>query len=219
MNTGNEIVEKKEKLKTICDTTLRNCINTKKRLNLNDLFSKFILSYYSVFLIILTITGKYFEKFNDHLSEYFGIIISVVLLVFSLINSNSKYEIRVIKLDQSINNLKTLKRNISDIKDEKGIIDSKESYNKIVDKTEMRSDLDFFKTVKELHLERGISRWNFYINPSLGATAAGIDDKLKEYRSALNVMYFFIRELIVSILRLIILLIPIFITVMCIIID
>ena len=121
---------------------MKNCIHTKKRLINNDLFSKFILNYYSLFLIVLAITISYFKK-DGNLSNYFSIIISIILLIFSIINSNSKYEIRIEKLNDSINKLKSLKRS------EKTSSSFWEKYQQIVDNTEMRTDTDFYYTVKE----------------------------------------------------------------------
>lgn len=201
-----------KKAKRICEVTLKNCIHTKKRLNNNDLFSKFILNYYSIFLIILTITGKYFPTdkkilslSKGDLSDYFSLIFSIILLIFSIINSNSKYEVRVENLDNSINQLKTLKRT------EKNTEKFWEKYNEIVDNTEMRTDTDFYYTVKELCAAERITGINFYFFKSTNATNL----KIIEYRETINVFYQILRNLLINFLKLLLLIIPIIIFIIC----
>ena len=189
-----------EKQKRICDTTLKNCIHTKKRLINNDLFSKFILNYYSLFLIVLAITISYFKK-DGNLSNYFSIIISIILLIFSIINSNSKYEIRIEKLNDSIYKLKSLKRS------EKTSSSFWEKYDEIVDNTEMRTDTDFYYTVKELCAVEGITglKFLFFFDSCIK------DKKLKEYRNSVSVLYHFFRNLILNILKFLLIIFPIII--------
>ena len=74
----------KEKWKKIMDTTQSNYANMIKRLTRKSKFSNFILIYYSIFLIITTLTCKYFsDYYNVILSEYFSIILSIVVLAYS----------------------------------------------------------------------------------------------------------------------------------------
>lgn len=134
-----------EKWKLICEKTLNNYVNMKKRLEMNNMFSNFILTYYSISLIIYSITPKYFKNYNSHLSEYFSLIFSIVLLAFSLVNSNAKYTERIKKLHDSINKLKTLKR-------EQYTEEFKSKYDEIVNNNEMRKDQDFYITIIRLKL-------------------------------------------------------------------
>lgn len=144
-----------EKWKDICEVTLSNYANMKKRLNRRDSTSKFILIYYSIVLIVYTLTNKYFpDNYNSILGEYFSIILSIVLLAYSLINNNARYSERIRSLEESINGIKTIKRSLST----ENLDQQKEKYNTIVDRTEMRKDVDFFNTVKSI-CKRNNIRW------------------------------------------------------------
>ena len=147
-----------EKLRRVCNTTLSNYINMEKRLNANKRFSNFILTYYSIFLIISSLTSSFFDLYNSKLGEYFGVIISVVLLAFSLINSNANYDKRIDVVTIAINKLKTLKRNTALEAEE-----FKKEYDEIVDNVEFRSDIDFFRTVKS-YCKKSEINWYFSIS-------------------------------------------------------
>ncbi|MFK4784847.1 SLATT domain-containing protein [Fusobacterium sp. MFO224] len=146
-----------EKCREICEMTLTNYINMKKRLSLREKKSNFILIYYSAYIIIASLTPKYFQNYNSELNEYFNIVISLILLNFSLINGNAHYGERIMKLEISINKLKTLKRKSNEELKPNEVGDccknetSKfmEIYNNVVDSSEMRSDRDFYLTVKQ----------------------------------------------------------------------
>ena len=118
-----------------------------KRLERKKNVSEFVLTYYSVFLIITTLTGKYFpDYYNVVVSDYFNIILSIIVLIYSLIIKNANYSTRISNIKDSLNQLKTIKREITDESLEK----YSKQYNEIVDKTEGRDDVDFFITVKNL---------------------------------------------------------------------
>lgn len=145
----NESVPKydKKKWKKIMDTTQSNYANMIKRLSKKQKVSNFVLIYYSIFLIITTLTSNYFpEYFNSTLGEYFGIILSVIVLAYSLINNSANYAVRIEKIKDSLNGLKTIKRKL----EEEKLSDCVEQYNNITDNTERREDVDFFRTVKHL---------------------------------------------------------------------
>lgn len=130
----------------IISTTLNNYINMEKRLSGSKKLSNFILVYYSIYLIISSLTSSFFAWYNKQLSEYFGIVISIIILAFSLINSNANYSKRIENITNAINSLKTIKRKLCDEDLENNISE----YNAIVDQIELRSDLDFFNTIKML---------------------------------------------------------------------
>ena len=137
----------KEKWKKIMDTTQSNYANMIKRLTRKSKFSNFILIYYSIFLIITTLTCKYFsDYYNVILSEYFSIILSIVVLAYSIINSNANYSVRIHILENSLNELKNLKREL----DQADLQECVCKYNNMTDKTERREDIDFFNTVRSL---------------------------------------------------------------------
>lgn len=86
-----------------------------KRLDKNSKFSSFVLIYYSIVLIIYSLTSLYFPKYYDEiLSGYFSIIISVVILAFSIINGNLKYSERIKATESTLNAIKVLKRELTD---------------------------------------------------------------------------------------------------------
>lgn len=135
------------KFRKIVETTLSNYAHMVKRLERKKNVSEFVLTYYSVFLIITTLTGKYFSKYyNTTVSDYFNIILSIVVLIYSLIIKNANYSTRITDIMDSLNRLKSIKREITD----ECLEDCNKRYNEIVDKTERRDDVDFFVTVKHL---------------------------------------------------------------------
>lgn len=135
------------KFRKIVETTLSNYANMIKRLERKKNVSEFVLTYYSVFLIITTLTGKYFSNYyHAAVSDYFNIILSVVVLIYSLIIKNANYSTRISDIMDSLNKLKAIKREVNE--DSLEICNKK--YNEIVDKTERRDDVDFFITVKNL---------------------------------------------------------------------
>ena len=143
-----------KKWKKIMDTTQNNYANMLKRLTRKKKLSNFVLIYYSIFLIINTLTGKYFSSyFNPIFSEYFGIILSVVMLAYSIINSNANYEVRIVNIESALNKLKTIKRQLC----EENLQDCIDRYNKITDSTERREDVDFYITIKHFCKEYEIN--------------------------------------------------------------
>ncbi|MCJ8342914.1 MAG: SLATT domain-containing protein [Cetobacterium sp.] len=170
---------KLDALRKILKITLQNYINMKKRLIGKNEFSKFVLTYYSIFLIVLGISGKYLEKYNENLSNYTGILLSVILLAYSIVNSNSNYEIRIYKLEKAINELKTLarKRNVEEE-------EFTNCYDRIVNSTEMRDDIDFYNTVRSIYSKKGEAWYKFYFNWKV---KEGNEDLLR-YRSDLNLL-------------------------------
>ncbi len=149
------------KWRKIINTTQSNYANMIKRLSRKQKISNLVLIYYSIFLIVNTLTGKYFPQyFNTELSEYFGIILSVVMLAYSLINNSSNYAVRISDIEESLNQLKTIKRSLS----EENLDECISKYNKVADSTERREDVDFFITVKHLCKEFKIN--NNFMAPS-----------------------------------------------------
>lgn len=192
-----------EKWFNIIDVTKSNYSNMMKRLKKNQKNGNFILIYYSIFLIVNTLTVKYFPAYyNATLSEYFGLIISIILLVVSVINDKANYSIRIVKIEDSLNQLKNLKRNLT----EKNIEQSRSSYEYITNNTETREDCDFFKTVKQLCKENGIKLFrNNSANTDFG------DRKIKKifnYISEINILSEYFKSFFWNILYLIVYIIP-----------
>ena len=97
------------------DTTQVNYANMVKRLTLKKKFSNFMLIYYSIFLIIYSLTSKFYPQyFKVELSSYFGRIISIIVLVYSLINSSANYSERISSAGLVLNRVKDIKRELTD---------------------------------------------------------------------------------------------------------
>lgn len=148
------------KWKRIVNLSLNNYSNMNKRLSHKKQFAEFVLVYYSVALIILAMTAKWFSGcFNAELADYFGIVLSVVLLAYSLVNSTAEYNQRIAASQELINNLKTIKRTLGD--DQEPVPqDFIDKYNRLMDKAERREDIDFFRTLKQQCKERNIKWWS-----------------------------------------------------------
>lgn len=175
---------KEDKWKSICENSLSNYSNMITRLSRKEATSKFILIYYSMALIIYSLTSHFFPQyFNDVLGEYFGIILSVVILIYSIINSNARYSERIGKLEEAINELKTIKREINSEQIE--LI--RKRYVNVVDQQELRTQEDFFFTVNQLCKQNDIIWWlplRFINNEGLDPEHQ--KSKIKEYLSELE---------------------------------
>lgn len=188
-----------KRIQKICEITTENYINMKKRLCCKDKFSKFILTYYSIFLIILGVSGNYIKPYDKNLSDYTGVLLSIVLLAYSLINSSSSYEIRIYKLEKTINELRELRR--------KNNLTSKEfakEYDLIIINTEMREDRDFYMTIKSLYKKRGERKSTFIFDGNTNQK----NENLKKYRGQINIFHNFLQNSFENIKKLMILLLP-----------
>lgn len=138
----------------IIDNAQSNYAYQLKRLSRNDKRANFILIYYSVSLVVYSLTVKYFPLFlSTDMASYFGIILSIIVLIYSLVNSNSRYPERIAKVQQGLNKMKSLKRKIGKKNELEGVI---EEYEKVVNSIEIRDDIDFYYTVKHLCKEYGV---------------------------------------------------------------
>lgn len=180
----------KKKWKKIINTTQSNYANMIKRLSRKQKVSNFVLIYYSIFLIINTLTAKYFPDFFDSsLAEYFGIILSVVMLAYSLINNSANYAVRISNVEEALNKLKTIKRDLANDNLQECI----KKYNKITDTTERREDVDFFVTVKHLCKEFGIN-WLTKQHKKKISKPKG-EEELEEYNNQEKVVNNYISEI------------------------
>lgn len=197
----------KEKWLKICNTTLSNYINMEKRLTESKKLSDFILVYYSIFFIINSLTAVYFDCYNVKLCEYFGIILSVVMLAYSFINSSANYSRRIDIITNAINQLKTLKRNFND---DMEIDLFKNTYNDIVDNVEFRSDVDFFRTIKARCKEQGVKWYAFF-------DTNGSDDRaqLKNYLSEISPYYLQLKITLMWMFKLLVVLLPPAVILLC----
>lgn len=152
----------KEEYWVIMDTTQSTYAHMLKRLTRRMNVSNWILIYYSTILIIYSLTSKYYGNFmNKDFIEYIGIIISVIMLAYSLINNNANYSNRIDKIQKSMTDIIKLKRELSS----KNLEDIKERYELITSITEVRNELDFYLTAKSMNKESvGKENFNYFKN-------------------------------------------------------
>lgn len=126
--------------------TRSNYLNMVKRHRYNNSFIQFVLIYYSLFLIVSSITAKYFLFYNSILDSYFNIIVSIIVLVVSLINGNARYGARISTIEKCIlelNDLETIliENKCKDVK----VLHKK--YYSIIKDVELRTESDYLETV------------------------------------------------------------------------
>ncbi len=141
----------------IIDNTQSNYANQLKRLSKNDKRASFILIYYSISLVVYSLTLKYFPNLLDtDAASFFGIILSIIVLIYSLVNSHSRYSERISTVQMGLNKMKSLKRQLGI----NGNLDEvRKEYEKIVNSIEIREDVDFYHTVCHLCKQYGINRF------------------------------------------------------------
>ena len=138
--------EDKNKVYDIMNTTQSNYSNMLKRMQAKKSFSNLVITYYSIALIVYTLTAEFFpEVFDVDLSSYFNIILSIVVLTYSLIITNAKYSERIQAAERVLNEVKAKKRELQD----DNVAEKRKEYESIMSKAEYRSEIDFFRTLKQ----------------------------------------------------------------------
>lgn len=169
----------KNKMYDIMNTTQSNYSNMLKRLQIRKSFSNFVITYYSITLIVYTLTAEFFpDKFNTELSNYFNIILSIVVLTYSLIITNAKYSERIQAAERVLNEVKTKKRELT----EGNVAEKRKEYENIMSKAEYRSEIDFFRTLKQKCKKNDVC-WLRYKKGLEKMQDRDEADKLKEYLS------------------------------------
>lgn len=169
----------KNKMYDIMNTTQCNYSNMLKRLQIRKSFSNFVITYYSITLIVYTLTAEFFpDKFNTELSDYFNIILSIVVLTYSLIITNAKYSERIQAAERVLNEVKAKKRELT----EENVIEKRKEYEDIMSKAEYRSEIDFFRTLKQKCKKNDVC-WFRYKNGLEQMADKEEANKLKEYLS------------------------------------
>lgn len=205
---SNDIYADSNKWTRISNLTLSNYSNMNKRLEHKKKIAETILVYYSVAIIILSITAKYFPDFvNRNIAEYFGIVCSVVLLAYSLVNNTAKYDRRIAECQRVINGVKTLKREIN-----ADIEVFKEKYYKLIDNVEIRDDIDFFRTLKQQCKEANVYFWCV---KSKGTSESDELAELKNHLSEVNIPIILCRIALMYITDAFLLLLPIAVFILC----
>lgn len=211
----------RDKYYRIMNITQSNYANQWKRLSKDSKRADFILIYYSIAIIVYSLSVKFYPNLiNEIWSTYAGLILSVIVLIFSIINSKAGYPERIAKVQVALNEVKRLKREVATLPEllprecktymNKGGISStvavianeekacssscetaynsnphtqcqsanvcpeleriKKEYDDIVNNTEMRDDLDFYYTIRQLCKQNNL-------DPFTGKSAKGVDPK------------------------------------------
>ena len=172
----------REPIYNIMNITQSNYSNMLKRLERKKVFSNYVITYYSIGLIIYSLTAEFFpDSFNIKLSSYFNIILSIVVLAYSLISSNAKYSERIQSVENILNEIKSKKRELT----EKNVEEKRKEYDEIMKKAEYRSELDFFRTLKQQCKENNI-RWYCYKKDINDINNKDMRDEKKEIVERLN---------------------------------
>ena len=144
-------------IKRDIEFTSGNYAQMYNRLKLNDSISKFLITYYSTVSIIYGLFPLFFEDKIVYLTglDFLMMSLSVVVLIASLLISFAQYGERSKQVMTGLDRLKQLKKELLQYSDDnftkelyKKFIDE---YHGIVDSIELRSDLDYFRTCKELN--------------------------------------------------------------------
>ena len=144
-------------IKRDIEFTSGNYAQMYNRLKLNDSISKFLITYYSTVSIIYALFPLFVEDKIVYLTglDFLMMSLSVVVLIASLLISFAQYGERSKQVMTGLDRLKRLKKELLQYSDDnftkelyKKFIDE---YHGIVDSIELRSDLDYFRTCKELN--------------------------------------------------------------------
>ena len=117
------------------------------------------------------------SSYNFYIHNYFNIILSIVVLTYSLIITNAKYSERIQAAERVLNEVKTKKRELT----EGNVAEKRKEYENIMSKAEYRSEIDFFRTLKQKCKKNDVC-WLSY-KKGLEKMDRDEADKLKEYLS------------------------------------
>lgn len=170
-----------DKVRDIMDTTQSNYANMLKRLSLKKNFSNFTITYYSIALIIYSLTAEFFpDIFDVKLSSYFNIILSIVVLTYSLIITNANYAERIHSAEKVLNDVKAKKRDLT----EENVDEKRKEYDEIMSKAEYRTDIDFFRTLKQKCKQNDIC-W-FFSKSGINKLKKEDEDEAKKLKGYLS---------------------------------
>lgn len=111
-------VYNRDKYYRIMDVTQSNYANQWKRLSKDSKRADFILIYYSLAIFVYSLTDILYPNLLDKSwASYTGLILSVVVLIYSIINSKAGYPERITKIQDALNVVKRLKREVGALPD------------------------------------------------------------------------------------------------------
>lgn len=122
-----------------------------------DWASRLLIVYYSIVTIVYTLCSVCFPNYftNSNLLNFCSICVSIVALVASLMVSFAKYAERSLEAMKALDSIKRLKKELAkysdaDLFNNKYEIydDFVKRYHEIVDRVELRADVDYFRTCK-----------------------------------------------------------------------
>lgn len=208
------------RLNDVMSITQDNYANMLKRLDRNRKFSNFVLTYYSITLIVYSVTAKFFPKvYCNVLSDYFCIIISVVVLAYSLINSNANYHERQKNAERILNQIKDIRRGMKREENEVERGKLYESYKKITSDAEYRSDVDFFRTIKQRCKKYHVRWYNRKIDDKSDNSEKNSNDgsieKIEEHLSEISPYFQQLRIISEYALMVLVVLLPLVLFIMC----
>ena len=206
-----------KKMNDVMSITQDNYSNMLKRLDRNRKFSNFVLIYYSVALIVYSVTAKFFPKvYCTELSDYYCIIISVVVLAYSLINSNANYHERQKNAERILNQVKDIRREMRPNSDKEKLEQLYEDYKTITRDAEYRSDVDFFRTTKQRCRKYNIKWYGREThNGNDNSREDPIRAKIKEHLSEIFPLFQQLRIISEYILMILVILLPIVLFIFC----
>lgn len=93
------------------EVTQANYANQLRRLSKDGKRADFILIYYSLAIFVYTLSGIIYPGLiNEDWASYAGLILSVIVLVYSIINSKAGYPERIAKIQNALNAVKRIRR-------------------------------------------------------------------------------------------------------------
>lgn len=108
----------RDKYYRIMNVTQSNYANQRKRLSKDSKRADFILIYYSLAIFVYSLTDiLYPDLLDKSWASYTGLILSVIVLIYSIINSKAGYPERIAKIRDALNVVKRLKREVGALPD------------------------------------------------------------------------------------------------------
>lgn len=158
-----------ESIRQDIEVTTSNYAQMHERLRLRDGASKLFVTYYSVFAILFSLMPFFFGEQIAYrpLFDFLTISMSIIVLVASLLISFAKYSERSLQAVKALDDLKRLKKELSkytadDMRDNecKRYDNCVERYHQIVDRMELRTEIDYYRSCKKLSTKTGFDeRW------------------------------------------------------------
>lgn len=127
--------------------TRKSRINTSERLKTNDLLSQILITYYSLFIIVITIIDMKDDALNF---ETLTLILSILILVVSTFVFSRNYKERSLMIQAAYIKMgKIYRKVVEKEKNNQDNSDLEEEYNDILSYTENHTECDFLQVMYE----------------------------------------------------------------------